>query len=246
MSASPELLSLPPSATVDSAADHIHHFKYQKSRRGLHAYGSEGKLSHYVNSRSAIDASLKQSYSFYAGFDGTTGLQASGAYIFRPSGTYPIGSQKQITRVYKNKEHAEVEFTVGLIPIGDGVGKEIATKISTTIKSNQTFYTDSNGRDFIERIRDYRADWDLEVNQPIAGNYYPINLGIYLKDEKSELSVLVDRSVGGSSIVDGELELMLHRRLLYDDGKGVAKAINEAVCVGNDCRGLAISISFYY
>ncbi|KAF5763731.1 putative galactose mutarotase-like domain superfamily [Helianthus annuus] len=58
--------------------------------------GSEGKLSHYFSSRSAIDASLKQSYSFYAGFDGTTGLQASGAYIFRPSGTYPIGSQKQV------------------------------------------------------------------------------------------------------------------------------------------------------
>ncbi|MFS7917650.1 putative alpha-mannosidase [Helianthus anomalus] len=57
-----------------------------------------------------------------------------------------------ITRVYKNKQHAEVEFTVGPIPIGDGVGKEIATKISTTIKSNETFYIDSNDRDFIERV----------------------------------------------------------------------------------------------
>ncbi|KAI3671466.1 hypothetical protein L1987_87204 [Smallanthus sonchifolius] len=230
--------------------------------------GSEGQLSHYVNRRSSIEASLKQSYSFYAGYDGTTGVQASGAYVFRPNGTYPIGSQEQsitvlrgtiydevhqkinkwiyqITRVYKNKEHAEVEFTMGPIPIDDGVGKEITTKISTTIKSNKKFYTDSNGRDFIERIRDYRADWDLEVNQPIAGNYYPINLGIYLKDEKSELSILVDRSVGGSSIVDGQLELMLHRRLLYDDGKGVAEAINEAVCVSDDCRGLAVQGKYY-
>ncbi|KAK1422413.1 hypothetical protein QVD17_25512 [Tagetes erecta] len=230
--------------------------------------GSDGKLSQYVNSRTSIKASLKQSHSFYAGFDGTTRLQASGAYIFRPNGTYPIGSQKQnitvltgpiydevhqkinswiyqITRVYKNKEHAEVEFTVGPIPIDDGVGKEIATKFTTYIKSNKTFYTDSNGRDFIERVRDYRADWDLEVNQPIAGNYYPINLGIYLKDEKNELSVLVDRSVGGSSIVDGQLELMLHRRLLYDDGKGVAEALNETVCVGDDCRGLAVQGKYY-
>ncbi|KAI3727103.1 hypothetical protein L1987_66912 [Smallanthus sonchifolius] len=230
--------------------------------------GSEGKLSQYVNSQSSIEASMKQSYSFYAGFDGTTGEQASGAYIFRPNGTYPIGSQEQnitvlrgtiydevhqkinpwiyqITRVYKNKEHAEVEFTVGPIPIEDGVGKEIVTQITTTMKSNKTFYSDSNGRDFIERIRDYRADWDLDVNQPIAGNYYPINLGIYLKDEKSELSILVDRSVGGSSIVDGQLELMLHRRLLYDDGKGVAEALNETVCVGNDCRGLAVQGKYY-
>lgn len=38
-----------------------------------------------------------------------------------------------------------------------------------------------------------------------------INHGIYLKDRSNELSVLVDRAVGGSSIVDGQLELMLHR-----------------------------------
>nr|KAJ0226785.1 hypothetical protein LSAT_V11C100023930 [Lactuca sativa] len=132
---------------------------------------------------------------------------------------------------------------MGPIPIDDGVGKEIVTQITTTMKSNKTFYIDSNGRDFLQRIRDYREDWDLEVNQPIAGNYYPVNLGIYLIDETSELLLLVDRSVGGSGIVDGQLELMLHR-LLYDDGKGVAEALNETVCVGNDCRGLTVSI-FY-
>ncbi|KAL7590163.1 hypothetical protein Lser_V15G38331 [Lactuca serriola] len=220
--------------------------------------GSEGKVSQYVNSRSSITASVKQSYSFYAGFDGTTGEQASGAYIFRPNGTYSIDTQEQtpikvlngpiydeISRVFKNKEHAEVEFTVGPIPVDDGVGKEIVTQITTTMKSNKTFYIDSNGRDFLQRIRDYREDWDLEVNQPIAGNYYPVNLGIYLKDETSELSLLVDRSVGGSNIVDGQLELMLHRRLLYDDGKGVAEALNETVCVGNDYRGLTVQGKYY-
>ncbi|CAI9268663.1 unnamed protein product [Lactuca saligna] len=227
--------------------------------------GSEGKVSQYVNSRSSITASVKQSYNFYAGFDGTTREQASGAYIFHPNGTYSIDTQEQtpikvlngpiydevhqkinpciyqITRVFKNKEHVEVEFTVGPIPVDDGVGKEMVTQITTTMKSNKTFYIDSNGRDFIQRIRDYREDWNLEVNQPIAGNYYPVNLGIYLKDETSELSFLVDRSVGGSSIVDGKLELMLHRRLLYDDGKGVAEVLNETVYVGNDCRGLTVS-----
>ncbi|CAI9294072.1 unnamed protein product [Lactuca saligna] len=119
----------------------------------------------------------------------------------------------QITRVFKNKDHAEVEFTVGPIPVDDGVRKEIVTQITTTMKSNKTFYIDSNGRDFLQRIRDYREDWDLEVNQPIAGNYYPVNLGIYLKDETSELSLLVDRSVGGSNIIDGQLELVLHSQI---------------------------------
>ena len=26
----------------------------------------------------------------------------------------------------------------------------------------------------ILQIRDYRADWPLSVNQPVAGNYYPV------------------------------------------------------------------------
>jgi alpha-mannosidase len=79
------------------------------------------------------------------------------------------------------------------------------------MKTNGTFYTDSNGRDFIKRIRDFRTDWDLQVYQPVAGNYYPLNLGIYMQDKTSELSVLVDRAVGGSSLENGQIELMLHR-----------------------------------
>ncbi|KAF6140544.1 hypothetical protein GIB67_035571 [Kingdonia uniflora] len=51
----------------------------------------------------------------------------------------------KITRVYKGKEHAEVEFTIGPIPVDDGRGKEIPTLISTTIKTNKTFYTYYNG-----------------------------------------------------------------------------------------------------
>ncbi|KAE9604237.1 putative alpha-mannosidase [Lupinus albus] len=233
----------------------------------------EGKLTQYINSRSKVKESIEQAYKFYAGYgdDGTQNAQASGAYIFRPNGSSsPIKShgqspltvfrgpilhevhQKinswiyQITRLYKGKEHAEIEFIVGPIPINDGVGKEIATEIKTNLASKKKFYTDSNGRDFIERIRDYQKDWDLEVNQPVAGNYYPINLGIYLKDESKEFSVLVDRSVGGSSVVDGQLELMVHRRLLVDDGRGVAEALNETVCVHDKCTGLTVLGKYYF
>ncbi|BFG27202.1 hypothetical protein CerSpe_134770 [Prunus speciosa] len=237
----------------------------------LHYSADEGKLARYVNSRSLVTASVEQSYSYYTGNDGTDrDPQASGAYVFRPNGTVLIKSEQkvpltvmrgpvldevhqqlnpwvsQITRVYKGKEHAEVEFTIGPIPVDDGIGKEITTQITTAMKTNKTFYTDSNGRDFIKRIRDFRTDWDLQVNQPIAGNYYPSNLGIYVQDSNTELSVLVDRSVGGSSLVDGQIELMLHRRLLLDDSRGVAEALNETVCVLNNCTGLRIQGKFYF
>lgn len=25
------------------------------------------------------------------------------------------------------------------------------------------------------QVRDYREDWPLKVNEPVAGNYYPVN-----------------------------------------------------------------------
>lgn len=34
---------------------------------------------------------------------------------------------------------------------------------------------------------------------------------MYIEDDKTELSVLADRAVGGTSLVDGQVELMLHR-----------------------------------
>nr|POF01591.1 putative alpha-mannosidase [Quercus suber] len=207
--------------------------------------GNQGTLAQYINSKSLVKASVQQSYSYYPGNDGSMDPQASGAYIFRPNGTHSIKSDNKITRVYKGKEHVEVEFMVGPIPIDDGIGKEIVTQITTTLKNNKMFYTDSSGRDFIERIRDYRKDWDLEVNEPIAGNYYPINLGIYIKDNSTELSVLVDRSVGGSSIRDGQLELMLHRRLVQDDSRGVIEQLNETVCISNTCTGLTVLGKYY-
>ncbi|XP_042500281.1 alpha-mannosidase At3g26720-like isoform X2 [Macadamia integrifolia] len=230
----------------------------------------KGKLTQYVNSKSLVKAFIEQSYSFYVGNDGRDkDSQASGAYIFLPNGSFPIKNEAQdpltvlrgpvldeihqhinpwiyqITRVYNEKDHAEVEFTVGPIPVEDGIGKEVVTQITTLMKTDRTFYTDSNGRDFIKRIRDYRSDWDLEVSQPVAGNYYPLNLGIYMEDNNVELSVLVDRSVGGSSTVDGQIELMLHRRLLHDDHRGVGEVLNETVCLHNECTGLTIKGKFY-
>ncbi|XP_061358592.1 probable alpha-mannosidase At5g13980 isoform X1 [Gastrolobium bilobum] len=247
-------------------------FEVGKGNLKLTFSTDQEKSTNYVNIRNMVEEQVELSYLYYSGYNGShqKDPQNSGAYVFRPNGTYPINHERQvpltvlhgpvldevhqkinpwiyqITRLHKGKEHVEVEFIVGPIPVEDGIGKEVATQISTTMQTNKTFYTDSNGRDFIKRIRDYRTDWNLEVNQPIAGNYYPLNLGIYIKDSKTEFSVLVDRAIGGSSLEDGQIELMVHRRLLLDDSKGVGEALNETDCVVDDCRGLTVQGKFYY
>lgn len=89
------------------------------------------------------------------------------------------------------------------------------------------FFTDSNGREILKRKRNERETWNIDLNETIAGNYYPINTKIAIEDLDFRLAVLTDRAQGGGSIYDGTLELMVHRRLLHDDAFGVAEALNE-------------------
>lgn len=93
----------------------------------------------------------------------------------------------------------------------DKIGKEIVTRYSSNLKTNGAFYTDSNGREMLKRVRNYRPTWDLELEEPISGNYYPITSKIAIKDEEKQLklNILNDRAQGGSSLEDGAVELMV-------------------------------------
>ena len=100
--------------------------------------------------------------------------------------------------------------------------------MSTNIASKSTFYTDANGRQTLERVLDQRVSYPYTVTEPVAANYYPVNSHIYVKDAAgNQMTMLVDRSQGGASLKDGEIELMVHRRCLYDDAFGVDEALDE-------------------
>ena len=42
---------------------------------------------------------------------------------------------------------------------------------------------------------------------------------MYIKDDAAQLTLLTDRAEGTASLADGQVELMVHRRLLYDDSQ---------------------------
>jgi len=97
--------------------------------------------------------------------------------------------------------------------------------------SNGEFWTDSNGRQNIKRVRNQRFSFDFEEAdyevQPVSSNYYPLTTGMYISSGDQQMSVLIDRGEGASSINDGEIEVMLHRRCLFDDHRGVGEPIDE-------------------
>merc|ERR1719424_607894 len=144
--------------------------------------------------------------------------------------------------------YIEVEWTVGPIPmdtpwfppVAQGQpnlwGKEVSMRYSSGLKSKGTFYTDSNGREMVKRVYNERGPSypPLNVTEPIAGNYYPINSMISLDDGCAELAIITDVAMGGASLRDGQLELMVHRRVQDDDSRGVQEPLNETMCGCND------------
>lgn len=117
----------------------------------------------------------------------------------------------------------EIEYTVGPIPqagFEDPAylqGKEIALRYNTSLRTEGRFYADSNAREMVERrINERPVSYPrpYNISEPVAGNYYPVNALLGLEDEAAGvgLSVAVDRSLGGASLAEGSMELMVHRR----------------------------------
>lgn len=78
-----------------------------------------------------------------------------------------------------------------------------------------TFYTDSNGREIIKRVRNYRPTYEVILNETVSGNYYPVVTRISLNDSTTQVTIVTDRSQGGSSLADGEIELMVNTIFVY-------------------------------
>jgi len=230
-------------------------------------FGADGRTSSLTTkdcSAALVQDFVWYNSSSNGGPDDKTGdwQQKSGAYIFRPNSTtkFPVaagavsldiieGPVVSVARqvfaswatqdifLWAGEEALDFEFTVGPIPQDDGNGKEVVSVFSSDISSQSVWYTDSNGRDSMKRQRNHRPSWNLTVREPVADNYYPVNFYQFLGDDSRVLSVVTDRTQGGSSLADGQLEFMVHRRLVSDDNRGVAEPLDEP---GVNGRGLIV------
>jgi hypothetical protein len=70
----------------------------------------------------------------------------------------------------------------------------------------------------------------MQTNFRVSDNFFPVDSSIYIKENVTngrQLTIVTDRAEGGASLTDGEIQLMVHRRLLYDDNRGVGEPLNE-------------------
>ncbi|XP_076017457.1 epididymis-specific alpha-mannosidase [Genypterus blacodes] len=98
-----------------------------------------------------------------------------------------------------------LEQTYSLGPLH--INTEVALRTSTSMKNNRTLYTDDNGYQMMKRT------YKKFTNNTLARNYFPMVRSAYIEDELSRLVLSSDRAHGVSSQADGQIEVMLHRRL---------------------------------
>ncbi|XP_075213020.1 alpha-Mannosidase class II b [Lycorma delicatula] len=79
------------------------------------------------------------------------------------------------------------------------------------------FYSDLNGFQIQRRVKVERIG--------IEGNYFPLTTMAFIQDATRRLSVLVNHAQGAASWQPGWLEVMLDRRTLYDDSRGMGEGV---------------------
>jgi hypothetical protein len=122
----------------------------------------------------------------------------------------------QIIRIYKNKRFIDFESKFNTeIPWNN----EVISRFTTDIENKNVIYTDSNGLEMNKR--EYLPDY------PIPVNYFPMVYSSYIKDNKNQLTIIGERTHGCGSIANNSIEVMLHRRTMFDDSKGVEENLND-------------------
>ncbi|KAF4791618.1 Epididymis-specific alpha-mannosidase [Turdus rufiventris] len=97
----------------------------------------------------------------------------------------------------------EQEYSVGPLELN----REAVLRTSTNLNTRQLLYTDNNG--YQMQKRPFKA----YVNNTVARNYYPMVQTAYIEDDNTRLMLLAERAHGVSSQGNGQVEVMLHRRI---------------------------------
>ncbi|CAH0474988.1 unnamed protein product [Peronospora belbahrii] len=233
-------------------------FQDKGPKSGAYAFRPDSNKTHPVTGKHEAMSSLVSDVSMVE--LQTTSLvadDADGGLVSVPRVAFRIGHWVMLEyRMNDDDEFLEIEWTVGPVPIDDKKGKEVIMRFDAgnSIASGSTLYTDSNGLEFVKRVRNHRDTWNLTLHdnqEKVAANYFPITTGAYIKDEKRQLNLVTDRAQGAASLKDGQMEVMVHRRLLCDDNKGVGEPLNETELVYNTAtksyttKGLTVRGNFF-
>ncbi|XP_026759147.2 alpha-mannosidase 2-like [Galleria mellonella] len=100
---------------------------------------------------------------------------------------------------------------------------ELFLSIQTDISNgnNPELYTDNNGFQYTRRV--------LNISRRIESNMYPITNMVYIQDSKNRLTLITDHTQGVTALQEGQLVVVLDRRILFNDGRGTHEGLADSI-----------------
>ncbi|KAL7988869.1 hypothetical protein Chor_007788 [Crotalus horridus] len=186
----------------------------------------------------------------FAWYGTTSNRDKSGAYLFLPDGegkpyifsdppiirvTHGIIFSEVTTffshvthtvRLYKvhGLEGQSLEIS-NIVDIRGEYNREIAMRISSDVESHNKFYTDLNGYQIQPR--------QTMSKLPLQANFYPMTTMAYIQDSKIRLTLHSAQSLGVASLKSGQLEVIMDRRLMQDDNRGLGQGVQDNKITAN-------------
>ncbi|XP_048359318.1 alpha-mannosidase 2 [Sphaerodactylus townsendi] len=180
----------------------------------------------------------------------TSNRDKSGAYLFLPDGEAKpyVFSDPPAIRVTHGKIFSEVttffhHFThtvrlykvqglesqsleiFNIVDIRGEHNREIAMRISSDIETYNRFYSDLNG---------YQIQPRQTMNiLPLQANIYPMTTMAYIQDDRVRLTLHSAQSLGVGSLKSGQLEVIMDRRLMQDDNRGLGQGVQDNKITAN-------------
>lgn len=177
----------------------------------------------------------------------------SGAYLFLPDGKAKPYYQKEppmvrvtegplFSEVVAHYQHFQQTIRIHNVPgvdgfsvdvttvvdIRDQTNKELAMRLVTDIQSGDVFYSDLNGFQIQPRRR--------HLKLPLQANFYPMPSQAYIQDSQHRLTLHTAQSLGVSSLDSGQLEVIMDRRLMQDDNRGLGQGLKDNKKTSNRFR----------
>uniref|UniRef100_A0A8C7DXU8 mannosyl-oligosaccharide 1,3-1,6-alpha-mannosidase n=1 Tax=Oncorhynchus kisutch TaxID=8019 RepID=A0A8C7DXU8_ONCKI len=178
----------------------------------------------------------------FAWYGTTSNRDKSGAYLFLPDGEAKMYSpaRSPVIRITKGSVFSEITTTFdhvthtlrlynvqgvegqaveicNLVDIRREFNHEIAMRLASDVDSKDRFFTDLNGF----QIQPRRTMAKL----PLQANFYPMTSMAYIQDPGTRLTLLTAQSLGSASLVSGQLEVIMDRRLNQDDNRGLGQGV---------------------
>ncbi|XP_039613919.1 alpha-mannosidase 2 [Polypterus senegalus] len=209
--------------------------------------GSSGLMEKIRLKETGKELNVKVEFVWYGT---TSNRDKSGAYLFLPDGeAKPYSSSgspiitvttgavfSEVTSTYHHFTHTVRVYNIqgvegqsvemcNTVDIRGEFNREIAMRITSDVNSNDRFFTDLNGF----QIQPRRTLGTL----PLQANFYPLTTMAYIQDEQVRLTLHSAQSLGVASLRSGQLEVIMDRRLMQDDNRGLGQGVQDNKVTAN-------------